>query len=592
MRIVIAITFITIQSIAFAQAPITYSLELSNIGHHELKVSIQFEEVESDTLVIKMPNASPGRYAMHNFVKNVYEEKAFDEVGNAIEIKKRTPHEWLLPTRNGFAIFTYTIYGNHADGTYLGIDSRKLHMNMPATFPYAPSLNERKIKLMIPAKEKWDVATQLMKENDSTWSAPDYYYFYDSPTMAGEIKWRRWEAFGQTIEIAMIHEGTEQELDSYTEWVKKVVNEEIKVFGELPTFDFGRYTFLMSYNPWVYGDAMEHRNSTVCTSKGSISKNAGNLINSISHEFFHAWNIERIRPRNLEPFNFDQPNMSDALWFGEGFTNHYDGLILARAGIISPEAYIKDLAGTLNLVLFSPAREFRGPVEMSEFATFTDAGSANDETNYGNNFVSYYSYGHIIGLGLDLTLRSQYNKSLDDYMKLVWLLFGKSETPYSLDDLEQLLGELTKDQSFAHNFFKKQIYGTDLPDFEKLFEEFGIKMSLRNPNSPYFNNPRIDKGIIKSSLIRGTALYDAGVEKGDRIISVNGFDIETTSDLNRVINRMEVGKIYNITYEQLGQRIESSFLTRQDPRITLSYLAEKDLKKSVIKKRKEWLGIE
>ena len=105
-----------------------------------------------------------------------------------------------------------------------------------------------------------------------------------------------------------------------TEWVKQIVNEQASIYGEFPEFDFNRYTFLLSYNPWIFGDGMEHRNSTVCSSKRNLADNAHRLIGTISHEFFHAWNVERIRPKTLEPFNFDKANMSDALWFAEGFT--------------------------------------------------------------------------------------------------------------------------------------------------------------------------------------------------------------------------------------------------------------------------------
>ncbi|WP_421870439.1 M61 family metallopeptidase [Marinoscillum sp.] len=570
---------------------ITYTLDLSNSQHHELKISILFTELEGESLEIRMPNSSPGRYALHNFAKNVYEEQAFDGAGNEVELVRLTPFTWEMPVTNGKARFDYTIYGNHADGTYLGVDAKKLHMNMPATFAYGTGLEDRKINLVIPKKEGWSVATQLVKENETTYSAPNYYYFYDSPTMVGKIDWREWQVDGQTIQLAMMHEGTNQELDDYTEWVKKVVAEQQSIYGELPSFDYGRYTFLVAYNPWVDGDGMEHRNSTVCTSTGSLEKNASGLIGTISHEFFHAWNIERIRPKSLEPFDFDQANLSEALWFGEGFTSYFDDLSLTRAGIYSPEQYVNSLVGGLNYVLNSPSREFRGPIKMSYNATFVDAGTANDATNYSNNFVSYYSYGSVIGLGLDLTLRVEFNKTLDEYMRMVWEQYGKPEIPYTMENLEDVLAQLTN-KNFAETFFKEQIQGSKIPDFDALFEEFGIKMSLQNPNSAYFANPKInDNNQVQSTVMRGTAFYEAGIEQGDKIISVNGTTINTTADLNREINAMEIGKTYAIEYEQLGEVKTGSFTAKQDPRIMLSYLSDDKLSKKIVKRRNEWLEI-
>ncbi|WP_421889905.1 M61 family metallopeptidase [Marinoscillum sp.] len=593
LRILFALSILTAFIQTNAQSPVRYSLELGNIHHHELRINVMFSDLTGETLEIRMPNTSPGRYAAHNFVKNVYEEVATDGAGNPLVLKRITPFSWEVPVTGGTVNFTYTLYGNHADGTYMGVDAKKLHMNMPATFVYAPALQDREIQLIIPADNpKWDVATQLIKKNDSTFSAPDYYYFYDSPTLVGEISWRRWEVSGQTIEIAMMHEGTEAELDGYTEWVKAVVLKEQEIYGALPKFDFGRYTFLMAYNPWVDGDGMEHRNSTVCTGTGDIKGFGNYYISTVAHEFFHAWNIERIRPASLEPFDFDVPNLSEALWFGEGFTSYFDKLVITRAKILEPEQYIKGLVSGLNYVLNSPGRSFRNPIEMSQNAPFTDAGTANDETNYANNFISYYSYGAILGLGLDLTLRTKYDKTLDAYMKAVWLAYGQPEIPYTMTDLQNVLGELTKDKEFAAAFFRDQIYGSDLPDFEALFAEFGIKMSLQNPGSAYFGNPKLDDdGYVQSTILRGTAFYEAGIEKGDQILSMNGREVSTTSDLNRVINSLEIGKEYPVTYKQFGEEKTATFTTVQDPRITLSYLPNNQLKKAVVKRRNRWLQL-
>ncbi|RED97065.1 M61 family metallopeptidase [Marinoscillum furvescens] len=575
-----------------AQEPIHYELDLTNIQHHELGITITFQQLDQDNLTLQMPNASPGRYALHNFAKNVYEEAAYDQNGKEIKLRRLTPYSWEVPVQDGYVRFRYTIFGNHADGTYMGVDARKLHLNMPATFVYGKELKNREIQLSIPGMpDGWSVATQLQMLTDSSFSAPDYYYFYDSPVMVGEIDWRRWEVAGQTIEIAMMHEGTPEELDNYTEWVKKIVAEQKRIYGSLPDFDFGRYTFLIAYNPWAVGDGMEHRNSTICTSSGSLKENEHDLIGTVAHEFFHAWNIERIRPQSLEPFDFANANMSEALWFGEGFTSYFDDLTLVRTGIITPEGYVNGLIGGLNYVLNSPARAFRSPMEMSHQATFVDAGTANDATNYSNNFVSYYSYGAVIGLGLDLTLRRDFNKTLDDYMQRMWERFGKPEQPYTMQDLQQELADYTNSE-FAEEFFTSQIYGSELPDFEQLFADFGIKLSLKNPNSAYFANPKLSReGVVQSTVLRGTAFYDAGIEKGDQIISVDGREVTNTADLNRTINTLQVGQTYTIEYIQLGEIKTGNFTARQDPRITLSFLPEEQLKKRVIKRRAEWLRI-
>ena len=179
----------------------------------------------------------------------------------------------------------------------------------------------------------------------------------------------------------------ESELDDYTKWVQDIVEEQKAIYGELPAFDFGKYTFLCSYNPWVYGDGMEHRNSTICSSKGNLYRHRVQLIGTISHEFFHAWNVERIRPKSLQPFAYDKANMSGELWFAEGFTSYYTGLVLCRAGIRAPESFVRGLSNNINYITNYTGRKYRTPIQMSQHAPYVDAANSNDPNNFNNTYV-------------------------------------------------------------------------------------------------------------------------------------------------------------------------------------------------------------
>ena len=266
--------------LAAAQAPVRYHVALDNIHHHEAYISVEFPELGTEPLVVRMPNASPGRYAEHNFAKNVYAVKAYDQQGKPLKVQHTKPAEWTVSDHNGWVKFDYTLYGNHADGTYTGIDSRKVHLNMPASFVYGLNMDKRPIELSFDLKPvpDWKVATQLQPLSANTYRAPNYYYFYDSPTLLGDIDFRSFTSTSNgkeaTIEVAMMHEGTAAELDKYVGWIKRVVEAEKQVFGELPAFDYGRFTFLCTYNPWVHGDGMEHRNSTICSSEASLAEAA------------------------------------------------------------------------------------------------------------------------------------------------------------------------------------------------------------------------------------------------------------------------------------------------------------------------------
>ena len=186
-----------------------------------------------------------------------------------------------------------------------------------------------------------------------------------------------------TIRTAVHHDATDADIDEYAAATEKIVREHGAVFGEFPEFDGGTYTFLGDYVPWGGGDGMEHRNSTVVAEGARSSGNVRGVLGTVSHEFFHAWNVERIRPKTLEPFYFEDANMSGELWLAEGFTQYYGQLIMARAGLAAGEQTLLALANSALGVRRAPAHRFRSAVEMSQMAPFTDAARANDPTNFG-----------------------------------------------------------------------------------------------------------------------------------------------------------------------------------------------------------------
>ncbi len=585
IRLFILSSLVFISAILFAQDPIRYQVNLDNVQHHEIDITINFPSLPQKALVVHMPTASPGRYAIHSFAKNVYDVKATDSQGNRLKVYKRLADEWEIAGHDGQVIFQYTLFANRADGTYAGVDNRKVHMNMPATFAYGKEMHKRPIEIEFDLSKRtnWKVATQLKQLADNKFYAPNYYYFFDSPTIIGDIDFRSFtvESEGKeyTIEVAMDHEGTAKELDDYTDWIQKIVVEQKAIYGSLPDYDYGKYTFLCMYNPWVNGDGMEHRNSTVCTSKASLAQNAKGVISTVSHEFFHCWNVERIRPQSLEPFDFDKANMSGELWFAEGFTSYYTRLTLVRAGIITPEEYINSLAGTINYVTNSPGRKYRNPIEMSQHAPFVDAAKSVDPNNYSNTFVSYYSYGSYLGLALDLTLRSKFEKvSLDDLMRYMWEHFGKTEIPYQIPDIEKALATITGDAPFAKSFFEQYIYQSNLPNMRQLLKQFGVKLQLENigQTATIRVDYEDDGATVNSAIVENHPFYIAGINQGDKILSING--VLPTKE-NDPFNNLVLGQKYTLTYLQNGLEEKGGFVAEQDTRLAIS-LMEKMGKKS------------
>ena len=290
-----------------------------------------------------MSRSSPGRYSQHDFAKNVYDVQASSVDGRALRVVRPDPHGWLVTDHGGAATVRYKIFGDTLDGTYLAIDSTHAHINMPAAVMWAKGLDDRPASLHFepPAGEDWHVATQLHPGASSLeFTAPNLQYLMDSPVEFGPVVMREFTVEHQLFRLAIHHGGSLDEVDGYVRDIERIVREQREIFGEFPRYEPGHYTFLADYLSNAGEDGMEHRNSTVLTSTSTLRTGRASLLAGVAHEFFHGWNVERIRPRSLEPFDLERPNMSGELWLAEGFTQYYGTLSLARAGLLQFDAFV------------------------------------------------------------------------------------------------------------------------------------------------------------------------------------------------------------------------------------------------------------
>ena len=520
---------------ARAQAPVQYNLAFPNAVHHEARVTVTFRELPAGPLHVRMARSSPGRYALHEFAKNVYDVAATDSKGQPLSVVKPDPYGWDVTGHDGTVTFTYTLFGDRTDGTYAGIDARHAHLNMPATLAYAEGLEQRPAEVRFGLLPGWTVASQLQPDAaGTTYSAPNLQYLMDSPTSLGQQQVRTWSEGGRTIELKVLHDSTPAELDAYAAQTRKVVKEAAAIFGGLPAYDFGRYTFVANYLPQTSSDGMEHRNSTSLTSSRPL-RGPGALDNlgTVAHEFFHSWNVERLRPQDLEPFDFQRANMSRNLWFAEGFTQYYGELLLRRAGVYTDSAYAKEaLTGLVAAMTLAPGAARYSPVHMSQQAPFVDAAAAIDPNNRANTYLSYYYIGGANALALDLLLRENFKTDLDTYMRALWQQFGSKQQnyaparPYTLPDLQRVLGEVARDTAFAGQFFRQHIYGHQLPDYATLLAPAGLLVRPARPGQASLA-ARLSFNAADSTATLGTTavgspLYAAGLDREDVLLQFDG----------------------------------------------------------------------
>src|SRR6188474_2310467 len=465
-----------LQPRAFAQTPVAYRLSFPEAAHHLMQVEATFTTVPPGPLQLRMSRSSPGRYALHEFAKNVFDVRITDEAGQALTVTRPNPHEWDVTGHSGSVRVTYRVFGDRLDGTYLAIDSSHAHINMPAVIMWARGFERRPIIVRFdrPTGTSWRVATQLSPGSDGlSFTAPNLQYLMDSPSEFSQFTLRSFTVSDErrtpVFRVAVHHSGTDADVDALVRDVEAIVREARHVFGEYPPFEGNTYTFIANYLPWAHGDGMEHRNSTILTSPSSIQADRVDLIDTIAHEFFHTWNVERIRPKSLEPFNFEEANMSGELWLAEGFTSYYGPLVMLRAGLSEVRDFTGEMASVINGVMSSPGRRLRSAEDMSRLAPFVDAAAAIDRTDFDNTYISYYTWGAAIGLGLDLALRDRSNGmvTLDHFMQALWQKHGKPggkapgyvDVPYTVGDLKAALAAVAGDAAFANDFFARFVQG-------------------------------------------------------------------------------------------------------------------------------------
>lgn len=597
----VAMAALASPTLAQQAVPVRYALSFDNAVHHEARITATWTGVGTEPLRVEMSRSSPGRYAIHEFAKNVYSVSAADGAGRPLAIDRTDPYGWTIPGHDGTVTVSYTLFGDRADGTYAQIDETHAHLNMPATLMWARGLDDRPVELRFkPVSPDWKVATQLKPGADAmSFSAPNFQYLMDSPTELSAHDVREWQVddSGQarTIRLAVHHPGTAEDMDRFADKAKKIVDQQIAIFGDVPDFDFGTYTFIADYMPQSSGDGMEHRNSTIISGSRSLYAADFSQLNTLSHEFFHAWNVERIRPAELEPFDFTRANPTPSLWLAEGFTQYYGPLAIRRAGESTTDAFLAQLAGNVNGVVNSPARRYGSPQEMSLRAPFVDAATSIDPTN-PNIFVSYYTYGAVLALALDLTLRDRFDATLDDYMRQLWKVHGVTEKPYTPDDLRAALAAVSGDAAFAQAFFASSVNGSDLPEFAPLLAKAGLTLRPRSPSRAWVGQTSVQASgpvvTLTSVPTPETPLYATGLERGDEIVSLGRTPINSESDWTQALQRQKPGDEVELVFIQNGQERRATLKPVADPTLEIVRVeaAGGTLTRAQRTFREAWLG--
>ncbi|MBI2834662.1 MAG: M61 family metallopeptidase [Acidobacteria bacterium] len=569
---------------------IRYVLSFPQPEHRWMQVEATFDD-PPPTLQVRMSRSSPGRYALHQFAKDLFDVQAVDETGAALRVDRPNPHEWDIVSGDTPVHVTYKVFGDHLDGTYLAIDSTHAHINMPAALVWARGLEDRPARITFtqPSGKRWRVATQLMPTADPlVFTAPNLQYLMDSPAEFGDFTLREFRVAGAspTFRVALHDGGVGADLDRFVADVRNIVAEERSIFGEYPDYETGTYIFIIDALPHARNDGMEHRNSTVVTSSRSIRnpRDRQGLLGAVAHEFFHCWNVERIRPAGLEPFNFDEANVSPELWLAEGVTSYYDSLVLQRAGLAALGDATSAFADLVNAVALGPGRRLGSVEDMSRMAPLVDAARSVDRMNAENTFLSYYTWGAALGLALDLSLRDRSDGAitLDDFMRAMWRIHGRPAAPgpglvarpYRRDDVRDRLAEVAQDPQFAREFYRRFIAGREVADYARLLSRAGLVLGRRSPRQAWLDDVTLEfsntGARVASATTFDSPLYAAGVDHDDEITSLDGQPVTSADRLATVLKRHKPGDRIPLVFTRRGARVEATVTLAEDPRMEVA----------------------
>lgn len=535
---------------------IHYKIQAASPTEHLFKVELTLKNPDPNGQTLLLPAWIPGSYMIRDFAKNVVSLYAHSH-NQLIKLKKINKSTWLCPPLNGPLTVVYEVYAWDLSVRGAHLDTTHGFFNGASVFLCPVGLEDHMCSVEILAPEgnnyqEWKVATSMprltAKEHGfGMYQASNYDELIDHPVEMGCFTLVAFYAGEIKHEIAVTGKHRAN-MERIAQDLKKVCEYFIRFFGLPAPMEY--YLFLvMALHKGGYG-GLEHRASCTChiaredlpTSVHQIMDDHYiNFLNLCSHEYFHTWNVKRIKPEAFMPYDLSQESYTEQLWVFEGFTAYYQDLVLIRTEIISPEQYLKLLAETCTKVWRLPGRKKQTVTESSYDAWIK---FYKQDENAPNAIISYYTKGAVIALALDLKLRLLTNNqySLDDVVKKLWQDYGKKNKGLPEGRVIEII-ESFGDETIR-TFLQKALYSTDDLDLKTLFHEFGIEFSLRIPSSlkekggiktKEDNLTKVSLGITAvpseagirvQTVFTDSCAQKAGISSGDSLISINHIKLD------------------------------------------------------------------
>jgi predicted metalloprotease with PDZ domain len=523
-RIVLAVTLLFFARPA--AATIGYHISLKNPGQHLFHVSMKIPAQPADQEIIVALPAWNALYQVRDFSYRVRDVRARDSAAPAapLPVRMLDKQTWQISLAGAGsgsaahpATVDYSIEWDDPGPFNSQLNAHHAFVNFAEVLMYVPSRRVEDTQVQFDdVPEGWRIAAELPAgAPPNSFTAATYDKLVDAPAELGKFAEFGFDEGGAHFRV--IVDGKEWRRESLESILRDITKYEVHLMGGAP---FNQYTFFFHFGPYpeVGGGGMEHSNCT------AISSSSGDAAASVAaHEFFHAWNVKRIRPQTLEPVDYTKEMYTRALWFAEGVTSTYGDYTLERSGLWTKDQFYADLAAEIGELDSRPAHRWQSVEEASLDAWL----EGYDEYRCPERSISYYNKGQIVGDMLDLAIRdaTDNHKSLDDVLRRMYEVYAKRGRFYEDSQGVQVIAEEVAGVKFD-DFFRRYVAGTDEIPYDKFFSAAGLQLRVESRAAPemgfYITGSGPGAQVVVSQVVPGSAAEAAGLQAGDALVALNG----------------------------------------------------------------------
>ena len=572
---------------------LSYQVSMSQPESHLFEITLYVRDWKQPTLELSLPVWTPGSYLVREYARHLQDFSARGEA--SLLWRKVQKNRWQIETQGTSEIVvSYRIFANELTVRTNHLDETHGYFNGAALFLYVPGFEKQPIRVeIVLPRSDWRIATTLptVPGHSNTFEAKDFDTLVDSPFEIGHHELYPFEVLGKPHELAIWGQGN-VDPDRIIQDTQKIIKVEAELFGGLP---YDRYLFLLHLTSNSFG-GLEHKDSCslIYSRMGFRAKDKyDRFMQLVAHEFFHLWNVKRIRPKGLEVFDYERENYTPSLWFSEGTTSFYDLILPYRAGIYDAKTYLKSLSQEITRYLMTPGRLVQ-PLSESSFDAWIKL--YRPDANSANSQISYYLKGEMVTLLLDLGIRIKHGngRSFDDVMRQMWKQFGKDEIGFTPEQLKATIESVAGFD--LTNFFNRYIDGgiEELP-FDEYLAGFGLRLHSNREESdrpPHLGmTAKTEHGREMIKFVEfGSPAHRAGVSAGSELLAIDGWRISADQINDRLKDYQPGDTIEIAVFHQDELRVRS--VTLADPQPTqYQVLAIEQPSTAQQRNFQGWLGV-